>query len=367
MIECKQCLYNSLNYPEIILNEHGICNVCENYFKVAKAEILDGQDGQNAVDELVKKLKTSSKNKSYDCIIGISGGIDSCYLVLQCKKWGINPLLVHIDSCWNSEISVINIKKVLDFTGFDLYTYVLDWEQLKDLQLSFFKASVMDIDIPFDNAFMAKLFEIAKKFRIKYILTGHNVKTEGWIPSNYSWVKYDTLNTKSIHKKFGKVSIRNYPKINYFEFLRIRQKKEFEFISPLNWINFEKKKAQDELKDALDWVDYGGKHYENIFTRFYQGYILPEKFKIDKRISHLSSLICAGKITKLEAIEALKLPPYNPQLLNQDKAFFIKKMGITEDEFSSLMSRKPISHLEYLGFQNFILLGLNIKTKIFKK
>lgn len=363
---CIKCLYNSTNYPGIQLDEKGVCDVCDIYEKMNE-KLVHGEEATRRLEKLVAEIKLSGKNKKYDSIVGVSGGVDSSYIAYLAKKWGLKPLVIHIDNGWNSELAVGNIERLLDKLDFDLYTEVLDWDQMKDLQKAFFKASVLDIDLPFDNAFMAVLYQLASKFGIKYIISGHNTVTEGWMPDNFCHYKLDTINIKDIHKKFGTTSIRKFPLIGPLRVWYYQKIKKIEFVSPLDLVEYNKEKVKQFLQDEFDWRDYGGKHYENIFTKFYQGYILPEKFKVDKRISHQSTLICSGQVTREQALEELKKAPYDSEELKKDKQFFIKKLGLNEIDFEEIMSSPPVLHRAYKSYMNVFSVLSKIKQFLIKK
>ncbi len=279
-------------------------------------------------------------------------GVDSTYLAYLAKQYGLRALLVHCDNGWNSELSVKNIENICEKTGFDLYTLVLDWEEIKDIQLSFFKAGVVDLELPYDYALILTAHKAALKFGINYVLTGHNVVTEGtYLPKSWRHDKMDIVNIKAIHKKFGKVPFKTFP---YFSFIRQRLvDKKLKYLYLLNYTDYDKKKIKELITEKLGWRDYGGKHYENIFTRFYQGYILKEKFGYDKRQFHLSVLVQAGQISREEALKEYALPAYDAKQLAEDKEYVIKKFGFTEKSFDDYM-RAPIKkHSDYPTLQKY--------------
>lgn len=351
---CKRCIYDNKIYPSIRFDEEGICEVCHIYDDLQKKTVFKNDEGEKKLESLLSKIKSEGKNKEYDCILGVSGGVDSSYLAYLAKQWGLKPLILHVDNGWNSELAVQNIENILKVLDFNLYTHVIDWEEMRDMQLSFFKASVVDIDLPFDNAFMAILFQIAKKYKIKYILSGHNTVTEGWMPPNFTHYKLDTLNLKAIHKKFGTKKFGKFPIIGPLKIWIYSRWFKIEFASPLDFVEYNKSDVKKKLIDEMNWRDYGGKHYENNFTKFYQGYILPTKFHVDKRKAHLSTLICSNQITKEEALETIKLPAYKAEELVSDKEFFIKKMGLTMTQFEEIMNLPIKKHTDYPSYINVI-------------
>lgn len=352
--ECTRCILTVKDYPKIVFNEIGVCDICHINDMWTKKFILSGDLGKTRIDRLLKMIRMNGKGKEYDCLIGVSGGVDSTYLAYLCKKWGLKPLVLHVDNGWNSELAVMNIEKIIQKLELDLYTVVLNWQEMKDLQLSFLKSNVIDIDLPFDNAFMAVLYQTAAKFKIKYILLGHNTVTEGYLPPNFSHFKLDRLNILDIHKKFGTIQLKTFPTMGYLQKWKFEKINKIRVHNPLDWIDFNKTDAMKTIKEKLEWREYGEKHFENIYTRFYQGYILPRKFNVEKRKAHLSVLICSGQITREQAIQVMEKSPYNEELLHQDKTFFIKKLGITEEEFERIMQQPEVPHTFYKSEINII-------------
>ncbi len=360
------CLYDAHNYPSIVLNEDGVCDIC-----ISTREILDrirSKRSNDQINELLKTLK-SSKSGNYDCIIGVSGGADSSFLVHKAKEWNLNPLLIHIDGGWNSEISAGNIRKLVQKTGFSLHTVVLPWDEIRDVQKAFIKANVLDIDLPFDNAMLYYLYKTAKDFKVKYILNGYNFETEGLMPNEYTHYKLDKKNILDIHRKFGSSAIHNIRFIGTMDFFRFERIHGIRFIQPLDYMNYNKKEAVQLMTDLYDWKDYGEKHHENLYTRFYQSYILPEKFGIDKRIAHYSILICSNQITKAEALELIRIPTYEPKKIEKEKAYFLKKMQISEEEFDDYIKAPRVDHFKFrseLSFYRRVKPVYRILKRIFR-
>jgi N-acetyl sugar amidotransferase len=345
---CSRCIMDTNDYPEITFDEKGVCSICHIYDDMAMKTVKRGHEAEIALNKMLDEIKKYGKNREYDCLIGVSGGVDSTYLSYKAKEWGLKPLILHVDNGWNTELSVMNIEQLVKKLGYDLFTYVIDWNEIKDLQLSYMKASVLDIDVPTDNAYAAAVFKIANEKNIKYILTGHNTVTEGWLPPTFTHFKYDIINMKAIHKKFGKVPLKTFPYLGITKGWYYMKIKGLKTYSPLNWIDYDKNKVKDFIQKELGWRDYGGKHYENIFTRFYQGYILFKKFGVDKRKSHLSTLICSGQITREKALEEIKSNPYpTEELLLEDREYLIKKLGITEAIFEEIMNTPVKKHTDY--------------------
>lgn len=361
VIYCQQCLVGSDIYPEIIINKYGICNVCG--IVEQKINDIKIQRNNNFLPNLLNQIKNQNGSKKYDCILGISGGIDSAYLALKAKEWGLTPLLVHVDNGWNSETAVYNIQVLIKELGFELYTVVIDWNEIKDLVRAFLKASVIDIDWANEMCFQAALYEVASKFGIKNIVTGHQVATEGWMPDNVVHYKLDLINFKYIHKKFGEHPLKTYPTIGFAKSYYLENIRGIKYYYPLDYIDYNKEEAKNELIEKYGWRDYGQKHFESIFTRFYQGYILPQKFKIDKRRFHYSALILSGQLTKEKASTLLLSDEYieSGQML-QDKEYVIKKLEFTNEEFEAILKAPPKQHGDYPSIINIIR-----KLRFFKR
>lgn len=335
--QCKRCIMDTTDL-NITFDENGVCNHCHRYDYLLHQRVFQGDEAEEKLKNLITSIRRSGKNHTYDCIIGVSGGVDSTYVAYLTIKLGLRPLAVHFDNGWNSELAVSNIEKVLDRLGIDLYTYVIDWPIFKDLQLAFLKASTPDGEIPTDHAINALLFQEANKRGIKYIINGMNFATESMAVQSWAYGHSDWKYIKSIYQKFGTKKLKNYPKFSFIELGWWTLVKRIKVVSILNYIEYNKEITMKILKDELGWIYYGGKHYESVYTRFFQGYILPLKYNIDKRIGHLSDLIRAGQITRNQALDEIRKPIYDEKLLRQDKAFVMKKFDLDEKKFEELMS-----------------------------
>lgn len=343
---CVRCVMDTTD-PDIRFNEQGVCNYCEEAESLLSSFKFTPGTEQENLKTLAERIKSDSKGK-YDSIVGLSGGVDSSYVAYLAKEMKLNPLCVHFDNGWNSEIAVSNIKKIVNKCGFDLETYVIDWPEFRDLQRSFFKAGVVDIEMLTDHAIMATMFQLRKKYKIKYILSGSNYVTEHGMPTSWLWRKQDLPNIKDIQKKFGTKKIKNFPTMNSIKFqLSKMLGLGGTYIEILNNINYSKAMAMEVLKKEFEWEYYGGKHYESVFTKFYQAYFLPEKFNYDKRKVHLSAQIRNGEITKEEALKELLEAPYEPTQLRIDKQYVLKKLGFSDEEFEDIMNAPPKNHLDY--------------------
>jgi N-acetyl sugar amidotransferase len=331
----------------IIFDENGICNYCKEFEKLLrkpkKKLNLD-------LNELVEKIKRDGKGKPYDCIVGISGGVDSSYTLVKVKELGLRPLAVHMDNGWDSELAANNIKNLVQGLGVDLYTHVIDWDEYRELMQAFFDADVIDIELLYDNAMLAVNYQQANKYGIKYILAGTNTSTEGMkIPENWNWFKLDKKNIYALAKR-NRVKIKTFPSIDVLEYIY------YEFIKKIKWISFldylqdyNKFEALDILEKNYSYKPYPYKHYESIFTRFYQGYILIEKFGVDKRKLHLSTLIISGQISKEEALKQMKNKYAYPseKELQEDIEYFLKKMRWSKEELENYLKRPEKPHDMY--------------------
>lgn len=345
--QCSKTVMDNIADPYITFDEKGICNYYYEYFELEKKHVKKGEEGKVFFNQKINTIKESGKNKPYDCILGLSGGVDSSYLAYLAKKEGLKPLIVHFDNGWNSELAVKNIENIVSILGFDLYTYVINWEEFRDLQIAYLKASVIDIEAITDHAIRATLFKLAAKHKINYFLSGFNIVTEAILPKAWVFNKSDAKNIKDIHKKFGNIPLKTFPFLTAFDKRYYSMALKIESVPLLNYIEYNKEKVKEILIKELNWKDYGGKHYESVWTRFYQGYILPEKFKVDKRKAHLSTLICSGQITKEKALEELNQPIYDKEQLIIDKEFVLKKLDLDESSFNQLMKLPIRKHTDF--------------------
>lgn len=340
--------------PEIHFDENGYCNHCINYFNTLKHLTYHGEKSDAELEKIVAKIKASGKNQTYDCVIGVSGGIDSSYVAYLTKKLGLKPLAVHMDNGWNSELAVSNIEKLLNQLNIDLYTHVLDWEEFKDLQLSFLKASVPEIETPTDMAIPAVLHQVAAKHNIKYIISGGNYATEGILPKSWHYDRKDVTFLKAIQKQFGTKKLKTFPTFGYQKEIYYKFVKGIRFVYMLNYVPYSKKDAVELLEKELNWKYYGGKHFESRFTKLVQAYILPEKFNIDYRKSTYSTQICAGEVNREEVIDELQLKPYRDINLTEEIEYFCKKLNISVSDFNKMMKEKPKSYRDYPNNQAFL-------------
>jgi N-acetyl sugar amidotransferase len=354
---CTRCVMDATD-PDITFDEKGVCNHCKLYDDRVRNEILFGEAREQRLNALVKEIKVSGKNKKYDCVIGVSGGVDSTFVAYKVKELGLRPLAVHLDNGWDSELSVKNIENTLRKLSIDLDTYVIDWEEFRDLQIAFLKASTPDSEIPSDHAILSSLAHTARKIGIGYMLHGGNIRTETHLPKAWSQGHTDWGYIKSIHKRFGKMKLKSYPHMNLWSYTGYKFTQHW--LSILDYLDYSKKDAMEIIGKELGWKYYGGKHYESIYTRFYQGYILPKKFGYDKRRVHFSSLICSGEMTRDEALKELKNETYPVDLQKEDRTYVIKKFGLNDNEFEAIMNLPKKSYWDYPSY------GKYYKSFLFK-
>jgi N-acetyl sugar amidotransferase len=345
---CTRCVMDTTD-PDIAFDEDGVCRHCHAYDERLRKDVFTGEEGRKRLEQLVDEIKAAGMGKEYDCIIGVSGGVDSSYVAYKVKELGLRPLAVHLDNGWDSELAVKNIEQVLKKLDIDLYTHVIDWEEFKDLQLGFLKSSTPDSEIPSDHAIVSVMYQMAEKVGTKYVLVGYNAKTESHFPSAWSQGYWDWKYIKAIHKRFGKLKLKTFPHVTFWQLRKYSYTQHW--IHILNYLDYNKKEAKNLLIKELSWKDYGWKHHESIYTRFYQGYILPNKFGFDKRKAHLSSLICSGEISREEALLELQNDPYPIQMQTEDRLYLIKKFDISEEEFETIMRLPKKSFWDYPSYE----------------
>ena len=364
---CTRCVMDTTD-PDIQFDEHGVCNHCRQYDKRVKETVFTGDEGRRRLAKIVDDIKREGANKEYDCVIGVSGGVDSTYVAYKVKELGLRPLAVHLDNGWDSELAIRNVENAVKKLDIDLYTYVIDWEEFKDLQVAFLKASTPDSEIPSDHAIVSLMYQMVEKTGVKHLIAGYNVRTESHLPKAWSQGHYDWRYIKSVHKQFGKVEFRTFPHTSVWTYWRYRATQKW--IHILNYLDYVKKDAMQLLERELGWKYYGGKHYESIYTRFYQGYILPKKFGYDKRKAHFSSLICSGEMTREEALAELNKEPYPLEMQAEDKVYVLKKFGLTNEEFENIMNLPRKTYWDYPSYGKFyespIYKGLRAIYRFFK-
>jgi len=307
-----------------------------------------GERGRSDLDKIVNAIKKAGKGREYDCIIGLSGGVDSTLVAYKVKQLGLRPLAVHLDNGWDSEMSVANVEQIVKKLEFDLYTCVIDWEEFRDLQVAFFRSSISNIEIPTDHAIWAMIVKAATDRGVKYFISGHNLATEGVLPRSWGYDAFDLKFIRAVHRKFGKVQMRSFPQLGMLPRLYYIYLQQLKSVRLLDYVDYNRSEAKRLLEKEIGWRDYGGKHYESIFTRFFQGYILPRKFGIDKRRAHLSALICSGQIERAQALEIITQDPYpSVEMMREDKEYVIKKLKLSDAEFEQIIAEPVKSYRDY--------------------
>lgn len=348
---CRNCVMDT-TVPNIQFDMQGICHFCNNFKSAQNPQKFKKINRKHQLATMLEKIKVQGRKDKYDCIIGISGGVDSSYLALKVAEWGLRPLVLHVDTGWNSELAVKNIEQVCKSLSFDLVTFVVDWAEMRDLQLAFLRSGVANQDIPQDHVIFAALYKYAKKAKIKNVLDGSNYATESVLPETWGYDAMDSKQLIGIHKQFGTMKLKTFPVLNFLDFnINFKFFGRMRVHNPLNFIDYNKKGAIKLLERDFGWRYYDGKHFESRWTKFFQAYYLPYRFGYDKRKAHLSSLILSKQITRGEAIERLKVPLYNEVDLKPDKIFISKKLQISPEEFDNLISL-PLRHFsEFPNYQ----------------
>jgi N-acetyl sugar amidotransferase len=345
---CNKTVLDNIADPDIRFDEQGVCEYYDAFQKKLSLRVPAKEEAALALQKLVEKIKKSGAGNRYDCIIGVSGGVDSTYVAWLVKDLGLRPLAVHLDNGWNSELAVKNIENLLNHLQIDLYTEVLDWETFRDLQWSFLQASTPDAEIPTDHIIFATMYKLAAKFGVRYVLSGMNFRSEGFLPPTWARGHLDWKYISGVQRQFGSKKIGSLPHLSVFSFLYYNLFRRIQMIGILNYVPFSKAEALQLIQEKLGYRPYEGKHHESIYTRFFQSYILPKKFGIDKRKAHLSCLIMStGEITRDEALEMLKMPMQTERQMAQDKIYVIKKLGITAAQFEAMMQAPVKSILDY--------------------
>lgn len=352
---CRNCVMDTSD-AKIVFDEQGVCDHCLGFKHDVLPNWHPDETGAAMFRDIVARIKSSGKGKSFDCILGMSGGLDSSYLLhLAVSEYGLRPLVFHVDGGWNTDIAVNNIQMLIDKLGLDLYTEVINWEEMRDFQLAFFKSGVPHLDIPQDHAFVATLYHFANKHGIKYILNGGNFSTE-CVRNPKEWLYYgtDMAQIKDIHRQFGTVELRTYPFSSVlFHKVYLRYIRGLQVVKPLNLMPYTKEHASKVLADTYGWRPYPQKHFESRFTRFYEGYWLPTRFGYDTRRVQYSSLIQTGQMTRDEALERLKQPAYDLATIDEDFEYIATKLGISVQELRSyhempLKTYKDYNNQEWL-------------------
>ncbi len=343
----------------IVFDEHGICDHCNTFETKVKPSWDSAERGERKFRHLIGQIKASRKGKDFDCIIGMSGGIDSSYLTYVAAEFGLRPLVFHVDAGWNSQVAVNNIEKLVDKLALDLYTEVIDWQEMRDLQLAYFKSGVPHIDTPQDHAFFATMYKFAEQHNIKYILTGANLSTE-CIRNPIEWMYYqsDSIQLRDIHAKHGTRPLVNYPITSILRHkIWLPYVKGIKVVRPLNMVKYDKAAAVQLLTEKFGWQPYPQKHFESRFTRFYEGYWLPKKFGFDTRKVQYSSLIVTGQMTRQEALDKLKMPALDEGTVRQEFEYVANKLEISAVELQGYFDAPNKTFRDYKSQEAIYMLG----------
>lgn len=356
------------SYPCIKFDQNGICNHYYDFHNVVMPNWYPNDQGRRVLHRQVDRIKKEGQGQEFDCLLGLSGGVDSSYMLhMMVKEFGLRPLVFHVDGGWNSEMAVHNIHVLVDKLGLDLYTEVINWEEMRDFQLAWLKSGVPHIDIPQDHAFIAVLYQFAEKYGIKTILNGGNISTECVsMPFQFYYWGTDMVQIQDVMRRFGTVPMRTYPFSSIYRHkLYLRYLKGVKVFKPLNYIPYTKDKAVELLEREYGWKPYPQKHFESAFTRFYEGYWLPTRFDFDVRRCQYSSLILTGQMSREQALELLKSPPYDPQTISHDLEYIATKLRISTEELAYYHQMPKRFYWDYKN--QHVMLGLFEKAVSFLK
>ena len=358
---CKRCIMDTSD-PEIIFDNEGYCNHCNTAIELAKTSWFPNDEGEKKLIGIIKKIKSENKGEDYDCVLGLSGGVDSSFMAYQAVKYGLKPLIVHVDCGWNSELAVKNIENIVKLLNLELHTHVVDWEEMKNLQIAFLKANVPNQDIPQDHAIFAGLYKFAVDNNVKYVLNGSNFATECILPLSWGYNALDCKHLKSINKKFGKTKLKRFPYVTFFKrYIYYTFIKKMTIIKMLNYIPYSKEKAIEIMSNEIGWRYYGSKHHESRFTKFFQTYYLPVKFGYNKKRAHLSSLIVSGFMTRDKALEDMAKVDYTETELNDDVEYVAKKLDMTKEQLIQMINQPNKTYKDYPSNENLFKLGFKIR------
>lgn len=359
---CTRCVMDTTD-PEIVFDAQGICNHCKDAEELGKRVWFPDERGQRKLEEILQKIKKDGRGKKYDAIVGISGGVDSSYLVYKAKEWGLRLLALHVDGGWNNQIAEENVRAVCAYADVDLKIVKIDWEDMREMQLAFLRAAVPNQDIPQDHAFFSTLYTYAVENDIQYVLNGSNWETENILPKSWGYNAMDGQHIKDIYRKHGNKKLKSFPIMNFYKLkLYYPFIKKMKVIKPLNYLYYNKEDAMKELENNTNWRYYGGKHYESIWTKFFQSYYLPVKFGFDKRKAHLASLIVSNQITREQALTELSSESYNPESIESEKEQIANKFKMSLEDLEVLLAVKNRKHSHFYCTGDTILYKLMFRA-----
>lgn len=344
---CTRCVMDTSD-EDIVFDEQGVCNHCKDFEAILNQPKFEKTEADQKLKALIELVKTKGEGNKYDCLVGISGGVDSCYTAYLCKQWGLKPLLLHMDNGWNSEISVQNVKNMVEKLELDYVSFVLDWKEFREIQLAFLKSSIVDLEIPTDLAIPASLYKTAAKHNIKYLISGGNYSGEGILPLTWGYhVLKDGHLYRHIVRKFSSTKTKNVPYTGLDSEFYYKMVKGIKTLYPLNFVDYNKDKAREFLKTEFNWRDYGGKHHESKITAFWQSFVMPTKFNMDYRRATLSSQIVSGQTDRIIALQQLETLPYDEAKVEDDKNYIAKKFNISRSELDSYLSAEPKTYKDF--------------------
>lgn len=352
---CTRCVMDTSD-PMIRFDAEGVCQYCHEHTSRVASRVLTGEAARERLEVEVAAIRKAGQGRPYDCVIGVSGGVDSSWVAVSVKRLGLRALAVHLDNGWNTEIAVGNIHRLLRALDIDLHTHVIDWEEFRDLQVAFLRASTPDAEIPTDHAIVSLLYGTAAQRGIGTVIPGYNSRTETHLSPAWSQGHFDWRYISSIHRQFGGRPLHTFPRMGLLKRSRLLRKTRT--LDLLDLLDYSSSEARRELERSYGWQSYGGKHCESVYTRFYQGYILPRKFGFDKRKCHLSSLVCSGEISREEAIARLAQPPYPLDEQERDRAYVVKKLGLSDREFEAIMTAPPKQFWDYPSYERLLRVPL---------
>lgn len=372
---CTQCIMDTSD-PRITFDAQGVCDYCNNFKTAIAPNWHTDQRGETELMALAERIKANGRGKDFDCIIGLSGGLDSSYTAYIAKeKMGLRPLLFHVDAGWNTDQAVGNIEKLVDGLGLDLYTDVINWEEMKDLQVAFLRSQIADQDLPQDAAFFSGLYKFARQHRIKYILTGGNFSTE-CCREPEEWGGYPGIDKtlfKDIHGRFGKRKLNSFPLIDILIYKIVHQRiLGMEVVKPLNLVPYIKAEAEATLEQRFGWKKFQHKHHESRFTRFYEDYWMPRKFGYEKRRAHFSSLIMTNQLTREDALQRIAKPELDEQFLKGEFEYVANKLDLSVEQLQEIFEGDNKTYRDYrnkrflIGIGSRVMSALGLERRLFR-
>lgn len=362
---CTRCVMDTSD-PEITFDAQGHCNHCNEALHKLEQSYMPDARGQEKLEKLIDEMRRAGKGKEYDCLIGLSGGVDSSWLTYKSKEWGLRPLVFHVDAGWDSPIAAQNVQRLVQHLGYELHTFTVDWEEMRDLQRAYLHSGLANQDVPQDHVFFAVLFHTAARMGLRYWLSGFNLVTESILPRAWGYMAMDSRQLKAIHKQFGQRPLRHFPTLSFWDCCKFYNDIPFfptvKAVTPLNWMPYSADEARSVLQREAGWENYGRKHSESLFTKLFQNYYQPAKFGFDKRRAHLSSLIVSGLMTRDEALARLEEPLYDPEEFRADKALVLDRLGLTEAEWDRLFALPNRSFRDYPNWSGMLNTARSFKS-----